>query len=113
MHRAAGLAGPDDAGSNAEVQYPDGDGTFTMLAKRRIRKGEEVSIRCETAPSAGMGRCHHPRFKPSSENYALAPTRVGVTLSWLASLRPPAARQRRPQCSIPTLSASATATAAS
>lgn len=72
MHCAAGLAGPNDAGSNAEVQYPDGDGTFTMLAKRRIRKGEEVSIRCEATPSAGMGRCHHPCFKPLSENNASA-----------------------------------------
>ena len=41
---AAGLAGPDDVGSNAEVQYPDAGGTFTMLAKRRIRRGEEVNI---------------------------------------------------------------------
>lgn len=41
---AAGLAGPDDAGSNAEVQYPDAGGTFTMLAKRHIRKGEEVTL---------------------------------------------------------------------
>ena len=41
---AAGLAGPDDAGSNAEVQYPDAGGTFTMPAKRHIAKGEEVTV---------------------------------------------------------------------
>lgn len=41
---ATGLAGPDDEGSNAEVQFPDHFGTFTMLAKRHIRKGEEVNV---------------------------------------------------------------------
>lgn len=53
---AAGLAGPDDAGSNAEVQYPDAGGTFTMLAKRHIAKGEEVTVCRDLTTISGCSR---------------------------------------------------------
>lgn len=64
---ATGLAGQDDEGSNAEVQFPDAEGTFTMLAKRHIAKGEEVRSFARSVTNLLCRRIHHSwlRWQPA------------------------------------------------